>query len=121
MYDPQSNSADAFAIELAASLIEQADMPIVGAGAGMGDDSGLPDFHGKDGFWLAYPPLRDAEIDFHTIASPFRSLPELVWAFYGHRLALYRQMVSHQGHALLKHWGERNYPSPASSVVVPNA
>ena len=55
MYDPQSDSADAFAIELAASLIEQADMLIVSAGAGMGVDSGLPDFHGKDGFWLAYP------------------------------------------------------------------
>jgi NAD-dependent SIR2 family protein deacetylase len=31
---------------------------VIGAGAGMGVDSGLPDFRGPDGFWKAYPPYR---------------------------------------------------------------
>lgn len=111
MHDPHSDSANAFAIERAASLIEQADTLIVAAGAGMGIDSGLPDFRGKDGFWRAYPALRDAGIDFHTIASPsaFRSSPELAWGFYGHRLALYRQTMPHYGYTLLRHWGERMF------------
>ena len=58
------------AIEHAASLIEQADALIVAAGAGMGVDSGLPDFRGAEGFWRAYPALREAKMDFYKIASP---------------------------------------------------
>ena len=29
---------------------------LIGAGAGMGVDSGLPVFRGENGFWKAYPP-----------------------------------------------------------------
>ena len=96
-------------IERAATLIDQADALIVAAGAGMGVDSGLPDFRGKEGFWNAYPALRKAQMDFYSVASPdsFRSMPETAWGFYGHRLALYRHTVPHPGFALLKHWGER--------------
>jgi len=35
-------------------LIAQADAIIIAAGAGMGGDSGLPDFRGNTGFWNAY-------------------------------------------------------------------
>lgn len=96
------------AVELAAALIEQADALFVAAGAGMGIDSGLPDFRGKDGFWRAYPALRHAGMDFYRIASPeaFRSSPELAWGFYGHRLNLYRKTVPHAGFELLRRWGE---------------
>lgn len=97
------------AIEQAASLLEQADALIVAAGAGMGVDSGLPDFRGREGFWRAYPALRESGIDFYSIASPsaFVSAPERAWGFYGHRLALYRKTVPHHGFVLLKHWEER--------------
>ena len=97
------------AIELAAALIEQADAIIVAAGAGMGIDSGLPDFRGKDGFWRAYPALRHAGLDFYSIASPqaFHVSPEVAWGFYGHRLALYRRTRPHSGFEMLKRWGER--------------
>lgn len=110
MHDPDSDD-DAFAVKRAASLIEQADALIVAAGAGMGVDSGLPDFRGTDGFWRAYPALRDAQIDFYNIASPaaFRSEPERAWGFYGHRLALYRKTVPHFGYELLKHWGSQMF------------
>ena len=93
----------------AAALVDQAEALIVAAGAGMGVDSGLPDFRGKEGFWNAYPALRKAQIDFYRIASPasFHSTPERAWGFYGHRLALYRKTVPHPGFRLLKHWGER--------------
>lgn len=95
------------ALARAAALIDQADALIVGAGAGMGVDSGLPDFRGEDGFWRAYPALREAQIDFYRIASPeaFQASPELAWGFYGHRLSLYRQVMPHRGFALLKQWG----------------
>jgi NAD-dependent SIR2 family protein deacetylase len=97
------------AIERATALIEQADALIVAAGAGMGVDSGLPDFRGTEGFWRAYPALKQAGIDFYSIASPsaFKSSPALAWGFYGHRSALYRRTEPHAGFALLKRWGER--------------
>lgn len=107
--DHRLDPIDSLAIERAASLVEQADALIIAAGAGMGVDSGLPDFRGKDGFWRAYPALRHAQIGFYDIASPsaFRSSPELAWGFYGHRLALYRATHPHDGFTLLKRWGER--------------
>jgi NAD-dependent SIR2 family protein deacetylase len=93
----------------AATLIADADALIVTAGAGMGVDSGLPDFRGNEGFWKAYPALGNARINFTSIASPsaFAANPTLAWGFYGHRLALYRRTVPHHGFALLKHWGEK--------------
>jgi NAD-dependent SIR2 family protein deacetylase len=96
------------ALHRAAELIAQADALVVCAGAGMGVDSGLPDFRGSRGFWNAYPALGAAGITFHEIASPaaFDSDPRLAWGFYGHRLDLYRRTVPHAGFALLRRWGE---------------
>ena len=65
---------------------------LIGAGAGMGVDSGLPDFRGKEGFWKAYPPLAKLGIRFEEMANPkwFQDDPDLAWGFYGHRLHQYR-------------------------------
>lgn len=94
-------------VDRAADLIRQADGLIVAAGAGMGVDSGLPDFRGDDGFWRAYPALGRARLAFTSVASPaaFRGDPAQAWGFYGHRLALYRATVPHAGFALLRAWG----------------
>lgn len=96
------------ALERAATLVAQADALVITAGAGMGVDSGLPDFRGNDGFWKAYPALAKANMDFPSVASPqtFEDNPRLAWGFYGHRLQLYRNTKPHAGFALLKHWGE---------------
>lgn len=92
------------AVQRAAALIDQADALIIAAGAGMGVDSGLPDFRGAEGFWGAYPALGQAHIRFEDIANPraFRDDPCLAWGFYGHRLNLYRATVPHEGFRLLK-------------------
>jgi NAD-dependent SIR2 family protein deacetylase len=96
-------------LEQAADLVRQADALIVCAGAGMGVDSGLPDFRGNDGFWKVYPALGRARMEFTSVATPytFRSDPTLAWGFYGHRLLLYRDTAPHAGFALLRKWGER--------------
>lgn len=80
-------------IERIKSLFSKADSLIISAGAGMGVDSGLPDFRGNQGMWRAYPELGKQRIDFTEIANPaaFKFQPNLAWGFYGHRLALYRQ------------------------------
>lgn len=88
----------------AAELIAQADGLLITAGAGMGIDSGLPDFRGDHGFWTAYPALRGHGMRFHEIANPaaFHSLPAVAWGFYGHRLQLYRSTTPHAGFRMLK-------------------
>ena len=80
-------------IERAAGLIESAEALIIAAGAGMGVDSGRPDFWGNEGFWKAYPALAKANIEFYSIACPaeFQRNPRRAWRFYGHRLNLYRK------------------------------
>lgn len=106
---PAHQPLDPASVERAADLIRQADALIIAAGAGMGVDSGLPDFRGQEGFWRAYPALAKAQIDFHRIASPaaFHASPGQAWGFYGHRLALYRRTLPHHGFELLRQWGER--------------
>ena len=103
---PDSIKADS--VEHAADLISQADGLVVAAGAGMGVDSGLPDFRGTQGFWTAYPALGREKIEFHRIANPqaFLDRPERAWGFYGHRLQLYRTTQPHAGFEILKRWGQ---------------
>lgn len=92
----------------AAEMIGGADALIIAAGAGMGVDSGLPDFRSNNGFWKTYPALAAAQLDFTEVASPrsFESDPELAWGFYGHRLKLYRDTEPHQGFSILKEWAQ---------------
>jgi NAD-dependent SIR2 family protein deacetylase len=78
---------------------QSADAVLIGAGAGMGVDSGLPDFRGREGFWRAYPAIAKLGITFEGIANSawFQEDPALAWAFYGHRLNLYRSTEPHDG------------------------
>ncbi len=93
----------------AARAIAQADAFVFTAGAGMGVDSGLPDFRGDRGFWRAYPPYERLGLSFVQMANPavFQRDPELAWGFYGHRLELYRETTPHAGFAILARWAER--------------
>jgi NAD-dependent SIR2 family protein deacetylase len=100
---------DTDAIRRAAEAIAGADALLIGAGAGMGVDSGLPDFRGTHGFWRAYPPYARLGLDFASMANPrwFRSDPALAWGFYGHRMNLYRGTRPHEGFAILRKWARR--------------
>lgn len=95
-------------LQQAAQAIAQADALIIGTGAGMGVDSGLPDFRGNEGFWRAYPPLAERGLRFEQIARSdwFARDPELAWGFYGHRLNLYRATPPHEGYAILHRWAQ---------------
>ncbi len=92
----------------AAEIVACADALVIGAGAGMGVDSGLPDFRGQEGFWKAYPALAKAQLDFTEVASPrtFLRDPALAWGFYGHRLKLYRETIPHAGFGILHRWSD---------------
>lgn len=95
-------------IARAADVIREADALLIGAGAGMGVDSGLPDFRGDKGFWKAYPPMAKLRLSFSDMADPrwFSDDPALAWGFYGHRMHLYRDTVPHAGFSLLRKWSQ---------------
>lgn len=99
-------------IERAAAAITAAKALLLTAGAGMGVDSGLPDFRGDEGFWKAYPPFRKLGLGFMDLANPgwFRNDPELAWGFYGHRLELYRRTEPHRGFHVLRRLAARAGP-----------
>jgi NAD-dependent SIR2 family protein deacetylase len=96
-------------VRQAAHALASADALLIGAGAGMGVDSGLPDFRGTQGFWRAYPLYEKLGLDFASMANPrwFHQDPAFAWGFYGHRLELYRTTVPHPGFAILRGWAGR--------------
>lgn len=101
-------------ISQAATWVREADALIITAGAGMGVDSGLPDFRGDQGFWTAYPRYRELGVNFVEMANPehFAADPEFGWGFYGHRLELYRSTEPHAGFGILQRWArELNLPT----------
>lgn len=108
---------DADALARARDAVEAAQALVITAGAGMGVDSGLPDFRGREGFWRAYPAFEAAGLDFQSLANPrwFEADPELAWGFYGHRLELYRRTRPHQGFTLLLETARRK---PHGAFVV---
>jgi NAD-dependent SIR2 family protein deacetylase len=93
----------------AARVIATANALLIGAGAGMGVDSGLPDFRGSAGFWKAYPPYAKLGLAFESVANPehFATDPAFGWGFYGHRTNLYRATRPHEGFAILRRWADR--------------
>ena len=96
----------------AAKIINDADALFITAGAGIGVDSGLPDFRGNSGFWRAYPALKG--LSFAEMANQewFEKDPSKAWGFYGHRLNLYRETIPHKGFSIMLEWlNKKNNPS----------
>lgn len=113
-------------IDAAAEAVSNADAVLVTAGAGMGVDSGLPDFRGDEGFWKAYPPFKAAGLNFMAMANPslFETAPDLAWGFYGHRMNLYSATKPHEGYSVLRRFvgaapmGGRVYTSNVDGAFV---
>jgi NAD-dependent SIR2 family protein deacetylase len=95
-------------LEYAARTIGSAEAMVITAGAGMGVDSGLPDFRGPEGFWRDYPPFAKLGLSFEQLATPgwFERDPALAWGFYGHRLERYRRTTPHEGFSWLRRWAQ---------------
>lgn len=79
-------------------MFRQADGVVILAGAGMGVDSGLPDFRGESGFWT------QAKEDFVSLATArgFDDDPVKSWNFYIRRMMMYDSVLPHRGYLLLR-------------------
>jgi NAD-dependent SIR2 family protein deacetylase len=95
--------------QTAANIIKQSTAILIGAGAGIGVDSGLPDFRSREGFWEKYPAYEKLNMNFHDLANPslFHTDPSLAWGFYGHRMTLYKNAIPHKGFSILKKWASK--------------
>jgi NAD-dependent SIR2 family protein deacetylase len=93
-------------INVVAKLISSASAIFIGAGAGIGIDSGLPDFRGSKGLWKSIPQFNLDSYEFTRLATPrlFLSDPTLAWGFYGYRLSLYNNTNPHTGYDILHKW-----------------
>ena len=69
------------AIQKAAQAIKQSNFLLICAGAGIGVDSGLPDFRGNEGFWRAYPPMGKLGLSLPEVSTPswFFNDPSFAW------------------------------------------
>jgi len=59
--------------------LKNAEKIVFVTGAGISQESGIPTFRGKDGFWRKYDPMKLATID------AFYNDPKLVWEWYEDR------------------------------------
>ena len=90
----------------AKDAIKACNFLLITAGAGIGVDSGLPDFRGPQGFWKCYPPMEKLGLSFQEMSNPrsFYKDPSFAWGFYGHRYELYKNTTPHKGFEILKSW-----------------
>lgn len=91
-------------IESASRYIQRADALLICTGAGMGVDSGIGTFRGKNaGIW---PPLKEMNMDFQQMSQPkwFESDPRLAWAFWKYRWENYTSAKPHEGYHIIKKW-----------------
>lgn len=88
----------------AAQAIKDATAVLLTSGAGLGVDSGLPDFRGPQGFWRAYPPMEKLGLRFAQMSNPewFEKDPKFAWGFWFHRYSLYSSSSPHEGYYIMK-------------------
>ena len=65
--------------EQISNRLKEAEKIVFVTGAGISQESGIPTFRGKDGFWRKYDPMKLATID------AFYEDPKLVWEWYEER------------------------------------
>lgn len=76
---------------------------LITAGAGLGVDSGLPDFRGAGGIW------RDGtRLEQRARPTWFDEDPEEAWSFYRERRQLYERTRPHRGFLQIERWVARD-------------
>lgn len=65
--------------DIISDKLRRAEKIVFVTGAGISQESGIPTFRGKDGFWRKYDPMKLATID------AFYEDPKLVWEWYEER------------------------------------
>ena len=93
------------------NAINNSDALLIIAGAGMGIDSGLPDYRGPNGLWNTWHPARELNLTYETLSThqTFIDNPELAWGFQTYLTKLYHQLEPHDGDKLLLNIAKKNF------------
>ncbi len=93
----------------AADALRSATAIVFASGAGMGVDSGLPDYRGNGGLYGDYQPFAKPGAGYLGMVTPkwFTLDPPFIWGNLGHRIDLYRSTPPHEGYAIVRRWCER--------------
>jgi NAD-dependent SIR2 family protein deacetylase len=91
-------------IQKIASMISAADAMVIFAGAGMGVDSGLEQYRGRDGLWTRSIRIKNREVPYYDLMKPvaFREEPAMAWGLICNRMTSYRETAPHEGYFILQ-------------------
>lgn len=79
-------------MESLSTVVKNSKKIVFVTGAGISQESGIPTFRGKDGYWKNYDPMKLATIE------AFYSDPKLVWEWYNDRRKNILNAVPNAGH-----------------------
>ena len=87
-------------IKLSKQYINDYDALLIVAGAGLGIDSGLPDYRGPQGLWNTWHPARSLNMTYEKLSTHelFLENPSLAWGFQTYLTKLYHDLKPHQGY-----------------------
>jgi NAD-dependent SIR2 family protein deacetylase len=104
-----TNELDPDLVSRAADAVRGATAIVFASGAGMGVDSGLPDYRGNGGLYGDDQPFAKAGHGYVGMVTPkwFTLDPPFIWGNLGHRIDLYRSTAPHEGYAIARRWCER--------------
>jgi NAD-dependent SIR2 family protein deacetylase len=102
--------------------INHYDSLLIVAGAGLGIDSGLPDYRGPQGLWNTWHPARHLNMTYENLSTHelFLENPALAWGFHTFLTKIYYELDPHQGYFdllnICKHKFNDNYFVLTSNV-----
>ena len=98
------------AVSKSHQTIQDSTALLIVAGAGMGIDSGLPDYRVPNGLWNTWHPARELQMRYEDLSTHqlFESNPSLAWGFQSYLTRLYHELEPHQGYHLLLKMGQKH-------------
>jgi len=95
-------------LQIITNWLKEADAIVITAGAGMGVDSGLADYRGKDGGQWGKVESETEKTVFETVnPAAFLENPVYSWNLFGKRMEEYQNTKPHNGFYILKKWIEK--------------
>jgi NAD-dependent SIR2 family protein deacetylase len=97
-------------VEQIASWILEADVFVINTGAGMGVDSGLPDYRGAVGGQWGKIEAQEGKSIFEIVnPKNFIENPDFAWKFFLERMKMYEKTTPHKGFSILMDWTKKHF------------
>jgi NAD-dependent SIR2 family protein deacetylase len=97
-------------LEQIASWILEADVLVINTGAGMGVDSGLPDYRGTVGGQWGKIEAQEGKSIFEIVnPQNFIDNPDFAWKFFLERMKMYEKTTPHKGFSILMDWTKKYF------------